>query len=293
MVVAAPVLDQRLRAGQTVDTNVPGGLGYTYPNPVQVKDKLWLFWRGGAWNPTFSYTEDGIPLGAGPRARLLRPRAAAVREVRRRRGPPHPRHLHRRSPGELEEQPALHALREPASSTRWAGPARHAGPGAAAHLEARPHLQLLRPGRARVGARHRAHRRGPPAGRLHAPGRQPRHLLLRLPQRHEVDQPQDRRGRAPAARPSTPAARRSTTRTRAIVYLSRTIGRWNQVEQWFTPDEGRTWTHPPAHRRPNGYAIRPVTPRGLRDANRILYVWGDERTIGFTNYMTRIHALDF
>ena len=23
-----------------------------------------------------------------------------------------------------------------------------------------------------------------------------------------------------------------------VVYLSRTIGRWNQVEQWFTPDDG-------------------------------------------------------
>ena len=41
---------------RTVPTNVPGGLGYTYPNPVQLKDKLWLFWRGGAWNPTFSWT---------------------------------------------------------------------------------------------------------------------------------------------------------------------------------------------------------------------------------------------
>ena len=43
----------------TVPTNVPGGLGYTYPNPIQLEDKLWLFWRGGGWNPTFSYTEDG------------------------------------------------------------------------------------------------------------------------------------------------------------------------------------------------------------------------------------------
>ena len=51
---------------------------------------------------------------------------------------------------------------------------------------------------------------------------------------------------------------------------------------------------PPADQRPNGYAIRPVTPRGLgQAANRILYVWGDERTIGFTNYTTRVHALDF
>jgi hypothetical protein len=44
----------------TVPTNVPGGLGYTYPNPVPLVDKLWLFWRGGGWNPTFSYTEDGV-----------------------------------------------------------------------------------------------------------------------------------------------------------------------------------------------------------------------------------------
>ena len=49
----------------TVDTNVPGGLGYTYPNPIQQRDKLWLFWRGGNWNPTFSYTrnrrDDWVP----------------------------------------------------------------------------------------------------------------------------------------------------------------------------------------------------------------------------------------
>jgi hypothetical protein len=44
------------------------------------------------------------------------------------------------------------------------------------------------------GPRHRAHRGGPPTGRLHAPGGQPRHLLLRVPQRHEVGQPQNRRG---------------------------------------------------------------------------------------------------
>ncbi len=49
----------------TVDTNVPGGLGFTYPNPIQQRDKLWLFWRGGNWNPTFSYTrnrrDDWVP----------------------------------------------------------------------------------------------------------------------------------------------------------------------------------------------------------------------------------------
>ena len=38
---------------------MPGGLGFTYPNPIQQRGKLWLFWRGGGWNPTFSYTRDG------------------------------------------------------------------------------------------------------------------------------------------------------------------------------------------------------------------------------------------
>ena len=78
-----------------------------------------------------------------------------------------------------------------------------------------------------------------------------------------------------------------------IVYLSRTIGPWNQVELWFTPDNGRTWTSRQLTHDPTGYSIRPVTPRGLTGANRILYVRGDERTIGFTNYRTRVHALDF
>ena len=43
-----------------VRTNTPGGLGFTYPNPVPTRDKLWLFWRGGNWYPTFSYTRDGV-----------------------------------------------------------------------------------------------------------------------------------------------------------------------------------------------------------------------------------------
>src|SRR4029450_10144230 len=56
----------------------------------------------------------------------------------------------------------------------------------------------------------------------------------------------------------------------------------------------RTWTHRQLTSDPNGYAIRPVTPRGQgQSRNRILYVWGDERTIGFTDYTTRVHAPHF
>jgi hypothetical protein len=40
-------------------------------------------------------------------------------------------------------------------------------------------------------------------------------------------------------------------------------------------------------------AIRPVTPRRLTTANRVLFVKGDGKTIGYTNYRSRVHVLDF
>lgn len=45
---------------RTVPTNTPGGYGYTYPTPIwSPRDsKLYLFWRGGTFLPTFSTSED-------------------------------------------------------------------------------------------------------------------------------------------------------------------------------------------------------------------------------------------
>ena len=44
---------------RVVTTNSPGGRGYTYPNPVVVKNQLFLFWRGGDWEPTYSKIVGG------------------------------------------------------------------------------------------------------------------------------------------------------------------------------------------------------------------------------------------
>jgi BNR repeat-containing family member len=44
-----------------VPTNTAGQWGYTYPNPVQLSaegNRIWLFWRGGNFNPTFSTSDD-------------------------------------------------------------------------------------------------------------------------------------------------------------------------------------------------------------------------------------------
>ncbi len=46
---------------RTIPVNTPGGHGFTYPNPAQLSaenHKLYLFWRGGNWSPTFATSED-------------------------------------------------------------------------------------------------------------------------------------------------------------------------------------------------------------------------------------------
>ena len=53
-----------------------------------------------------------------------------------------------------------------------------------------------------------------------------------------------------------------------FIYLSRTIGQWNQVEQWFTPDHGRTWSNRQLTADPNGFSMRPVTRAGCDPAIR-------------------------
>lgn len=48
-------------AERTIPTNTPGKNGFTYPNPVRLAaedDLLYLFWRGGNWQPTFSSSPD-------------------------------------------------------------------------------------------------------------------------------------------------------------------------------------------------------------------------------------------
>ena len=44
---------------RTVPVNAPGGLGYTYPNPLRIADGVFLAWRGGGWLPTYSVRESG------------------------------------------------------------------------------------------------------------------------------------------------------------------------------------------------------------------------------------------
>src|SRR3954447_16903508 len=41
---------------RTIPTNTPGRLGFTYPSPIWAGYRLYVFWRGGDWQPTYSTT---------------------------------------------------------------------------------------------------------------------------------------------------------------------------------------------------------------------------------------------
>src|SRR3954471_5356739 len=276
----------------TVPTNVPGGLGYTYPNPIQLEDKLWLFWRGGNWNPTFSYTEDGthwVPArelvyfghGQRPYAKYVGDSARSIHGIFTDGHPTSWKNsLHYlryeagalyavggRRLGTLSDVP-LHTSKLDHIYHYSDEGGRAWGHDVALTAEGRPRVVYTR----RVANRDTFYYAYPNGNRWTS---------------HKIIE-------AGAGRPSFHSGGATLDHEDPrFVYLSRTIRRWHPVEQWFTPDEGRTWSTRQLTADPSGYAIRPVTPRRLTTANRIIYVHGDERTIGFTNYRSRVHALDF
>jgi hypothetical protein len=262
------------------------------PNPIRLRDKLWLFWRGGGWNPNFSYTEDG--LSWVPARELVyfghaqRPYAKYVGDGNRR--------IHGIfTDGHPENwKNSLHYMRYEAGSL-YAMSGRRLGTlrSVPLHTSKLDHVYNYSDRGGRAWGHDIA---------LTAEGR-PRIVYTRRVANRDTFYYAYHNGtrwisrkivEAGVGRPSFHSGGATLDHEDPrFVYLSRTIGHWNQVEQWFTPNDGRTWTTRQLTADPSGYSIRPVTPRGLAGSNRILYVRGDERTIGFTNYTTRVHALDF
>jgi hypothetical protein len=276
--------------------NVPGPLGFTYPNPMVQADKLWLFWRGGGWFPTFSHTENHVDWAA-------------------------PRELIHSSPGQRpyakyvgDGKTNIHGIYtngHPMAFKNSLFYFRYEG------------NDLFKAGGGRIGALadvpfpidelDRIYKYSDSGGRawghdiaLTSEGR-PRVVYTRRlggPTGDDTFWYAYHNGEKWVSRKivEAGAGRNSFTSGGAtfdhedprFIYLSRTIGRWNQIEQWFTPDDGRTWSTVQLTNDSDHYSIRPVTPRGLQGpANRVLFSRGDETTKGFTDYRTRIHALDF
>jgi BNR repeat-containing family member len=273
---------------RTVPTNAPGRLGFTYPNPVQQRDRLWLFWRGGGWNPTYAITVDGR---TWTRAREL------VRGPRGQR--PYAKYegggdgtIHAAisggHPAEGRSGLFYAAIRDRAL---YAADGRRIARLAAPP----PPVTALQPIRRRGRA-------WPHDIALGAHGRPVVVYTLRHGGPHGTDvftyATADARGHWTSRR-IVSAGRGYRTYTSGgatlhhgdprLVLLSRTIGAHNQVEAWFTPDRGRTWSHGRLTASPDRWSIRPVIPRGLDRV--VLFVRGDERTRSYADPHTRIVAL--
>ncbi len=271
-----------------LSTNTPGGLGYTYPNPIPTRDRLWLFWRGGDWRPAFASTRDGVHW---TRARTL---------VRGPRG----------------HRPYAKYVAGPDGSIHLVVSDAHADEGFNSLYYAR-----IRGGRllAADGRALGRLRDGPlPLRRLDrlyrfraATGSAWPHDLTVGPDGRPVVVYTLRRGGADVfayARWTGTAwrrheivaagARHKTFVSGGItldhgdprrVVLSRRVGGWFEVELWRTDDDGWTWRAPvPVTRGSDAHNFRPVIARGRRpgDPLTVQYVHGIPRS--FRDFETTV-----
>ena len=279
----------------TVDTNAPGGLGFTYPNPIQQRDKLWLFWRGGNWNPTFSYTrnrrDDWVP------AREL----VHFRDEQR----PYAKYC-----GDGRNR--IHCLFSDAHPSSWKTSLRYARyQNSALYAASGRRLGTFASLPLHTSKLDTIYRYSDRGGRawphdiaLDREGRPHVVYTRRLDRTHDTFYYAYFNGTRWVSRKIVEAGRMMTSFTSGgatldhedprVVYLSRRVGTWHQVELWYTADRGRTWSTRRLTDATDGYSTRPVSPRGLRGAsNQIVFVRGDQRTVGYREYRSRIHAVEF
>ena len=76
--------------------------------------------------------------------------------------------------------------------------------------------------------------------------------------------------------------------------LSRTIGAWNEVELWRTPDGGRSWLTPiPVTSNSDAHNFRPIIPRGLPSTSSVVVFYVHGTATSFRNFRTvvRMHEV--
>jgi hypothetical protein len=280
-----------------VPTNTPGGLGYTYPNPVRAGGRLFLFWRGGDWNPTFSWTADGrrwtrartLVRGPGTAEHPERPYAKyaegpgatfdvvfsdahvqnwrnSLYHLRFRRGIFY--RADGRRIGTLAEAPFTRG--EVGVVYRWRKGKGRAWPhDVASGRDGRPVVVYTR-------------RRGGPDGTDYF-------HYARFDGRRWVDRELISSG--DGAPTFTSGGITLDHEEPGNVVLSRRIGEEYQVELWNTFDGGRRWFRSTLTRYEKGFSMRPVFPRGFHSTGRAVVVYFQGTADSYTDYDTRVVML--
>jgi hypothetical protein len=259
-------------------TNTPGGLGYTYPNPIRVGRSVRLFWRGGNWQPSMSTWRPGrgwtrartaIRVGGGNRPYV---KYARVRG-RARRGGAIDLAFTEANPGNLATSiyyARLRGQRLPITPRR---------------------AYRVYDGRGRLGRAWVLDVADTPYGRpvilfaTYHPGG--RHVVYRYATpgagrswrvRRLVDS-------GPPIAGNYPAGASLDHADPGTVLLSRRVRGMYEIERWHTADRGRSWAHTAVTSGSRQWNIRPVVPRG---DSRGTVVWMRGGYRSWRAYMTRV-----
>ena len=285
----------RWRRERALPTNTSGPSGYTYPNPIQLpaeRNRLWLFWRGGSSQPSFSTSPDNGGTWSPARTLIRYPKhrpyikfASNGRDtIHFAFTQGHPRNLNsniyyaryragrffgangRRlgSRSSLPLAPADADKVYDSASPAWVHDIAVDRAGrpvvvfAAFKSESEHHYRY-----ARFDGRAWHYRPITPAGGpiAAANAREP-HYSGGITLDHE--------------NPS-------------VVYLSREVGGVHEVETWRTPNGGTTWSRQAVTSRSPTENVRPISPRGLRSfASDMSVVWMRGRYDHWVTYRTDI-----
>jgi hypothetical protein len=280
-----------------VRTNTPGGLGYTYPNPIRAGGRLFLFWRGGDWDPTFSQTRD-LRHWAPARTLVDGPGTAA--------DPERPYTKYAEGPGATFDmimsdghaqnlRNSLHYMRFRRGAFYTAAGRRIGGladvPFQRSQLDtayrfrrrqgrAWPH-DVAHDARGRPVIVYTLRRRG---------GKGTDHFVWsrftgRRWDAHELISA----GAGAKTFVSGGISLDHQDPTRLV--LSRTIGAWNQVEYWATTDRGRTWVRATLTDKQDGFSMRPVIPRGSHATGQTVVVYFHGTASSFLHFHTGVTML--
>jgi BNR repeat-containing family member len=259
---------------RTIPTNSPGERGYSYPNPLRLRDKTYLFWRGADWQPTFSVTRDDGRTWS--RARTL------LRGPERHR--PYVKYERDRNDGIHIAYTEGHPNSMPTSVyylRLHRGRLYRAGGAVVGRTSDGP----LHPSR---GDRVYSARSGLGSAWILdvAVDRAGRPVLVyQRREREDVYRYARWTGSRWVDHPIVSSGRRHWSgytggvtldhEDPSVIYLSRDTGRSHEVSVRATRNGGKTWSVRALTNSPSRDDLRPVSPRGLADSSLVLWMSGD------------------
>jgi hypothetical protein len=275
-------------------TNLPGSQGYTYPNPVRLTaegGRIWLFWRGGNFNPAFSTSDDDGQTWSPARQLVTVPGQRPYMKVDSNGvdtitfafTDAHPRSL----------ETSVYSMTYKAGGFFEADGTRIGG---LADLPFTPDRADKVYDAAATGVRAWVHdvaldaEARPVITFAALPGETDhRYHYARWTGDHWLDVEMTPAGGAIIEDPVEQYYSGGVTLDHedpSIVYLSRKVGEVNEIERWSTTDGGTTWTAQPVTSGSAANNFRPVSPRGLPPGEDLEVIWMTGSYPSYTNFAT-------